>query len=361
MPFSRGRVPRALALGAFIAAGSPLAAQDSTVTTTPRFAIPPVEVHGFLEIYYRAGDPLNRDGYRLRKADLKFSGAISPRLRWRITFDASKLEALNTATGTEADSDAVRGVSVDQRSRMLQDAALTYTVNKYLALDVGQQIVPLSLEGTLNTWSIETVERANFEVERSRAVGLGDVRDIGVAANGRAAGLEYHVGMFNEMGDSQGTTDPNQEKSVLARVSYHTPFLPGFQIGGTGGLQGGPATQKKQRAATEIQYRTPRFVVRGETMAARDGLLRRFGWYGLTAYRLRPELQAVLRYDSWDRDTGAENALSNALQRQIVGGFAYFIEHGNAKLAVNVIHQTFPNISSVRDATFGLFALQALF
>lgn len=361
MLFLRGRVHRALALGAFIASGSPLAAQDSTVSATPRFVIPPVETHGFLEIYYRAGDPLIKDGYRLRKADLKFSGAISPRLRWRITFDAGKVAQLNTSTGTEADSDAVSRVAVDQRSRMLQDAALTYAVNKYLALDVGQQIVPLSLEGTLNTWSIETVERANFEVERSRAVGLGDVRDIGVAANGQAAGLEYHVGMFNEMGESQGTTDPNQEKSVLARLSYHVPFLPGFQIGGTGGLQGGPDAQKKERAATEIQYRTRRFVLRGETMAARDGLLRRFGWYGLTAYRLRPDFQAVVRYDSWDRDTGAESALSNALQRQVVGGFAYFIENGNAKLAVNVIRQTFPNISSVRDATFGLFALQALF
>src|SRR5262249_55645490 len=230
-----------------------------------------------------------------------------------------------------------------------------YSVNKFLGFDVGQQIVPLSLEGTLNTWSVETIERANFEVERSRAVGLGDVRDLGVSANGQAAGLEYHVGMFDEMGDAGGSAgDSNQEKSVLARLSYHAPFLPGFQIGGTGGLQGGLETQKKERAATEAQYRNGRFVLRAETMSARDGLLRRFGWYGLTAYRLRPDFQLVARYDSWDRDTGAENALANALQRQVVGGFAYFIENGNAKLAINVIHQTFPNISTVRDATFGL-------
>ena len=364
MSLFRGRVPRALALGAFIAAASPASraiAQDSTGTTV-KFVIPPVETHGFLEIYYRSGDPLTKDGYRLRKADLKFSGAISPHLRWRITFDAGKALTLNSSRGTESDSAALNGVSVDQRSRMLQDAALTYTFNPYIGFDVGQQIVPLSLEGTLNTWNIETIERANFEVERSRAVGLGDVRDIGVAANGLAQGLEYHVGMFNEMGDAGGsTTDGNQQKSVLARLSYHTPFLTGFQIGGTGGYEGGPPNQKKQRAATEVQYRNSRFVLRGETMAARDGLLRRFGWYGLSAYRLRPDLQLVARYDSWDRDKTAESSLSNALQRQIVGGFSYFIENGNCKLAVNVIRQTFPNISSVRDATFGLFALQALF
>jgi hypothetical protein len=360
MSFFRGRVRWALAFGTSISAVHGARAQDSTAAPV-QFVMPPVDVHGFLEIYYRSGDPLVKDGYRLRKADLKFSGALTPRLRWRITFDAGKAEALNTSTGTKTDSAAVAAVSVDQRSRMLQDAALTYTVNKFAIFDVGQQIVPLSLEGTLNTWNVETVERANFEVERSRAVGLGDVRDIGVSANGTAAGLEYHVGMFDEMGDAGGGTDPNQEKSVLARLSYHAPFFPGFQIGGTGGLQGGLPAQKKERAATEVQYRNSRFVLRGETMAARDGLLRRFGWYGLGAYRLRPDFQLVARFDSWDRDTGAESALSNALQQQVVGGFAYFIENGNAKLAINVIRQTFPNISTVRDATIGLFAFQAIF
>jgi hypothetical protein len=363
MSLFRGRVLEALALGAFIVASSalPAGAQDSTGTTV-KFVIPPVETHGFLEIYYRSGDPLTKDGYRLRKADLKFSGAISPRLRWRISFDAGKALTLNTSTGTDADASAVRSVSVDQRSRMLQDAALTYTVNKFLGFDVGQQVVPLGYEGTQNTWNMETIERANFEVERSRAVGLGDVRDIGAAANGLAHGLEYHVGMFDEMGDDGGSSgDANQAKAVLSRLAYHAPFLPGFQIGATGGYEPGPRTQQKSRAASEMQYRNSRFTVRGETMEARDGLLRRFGWYGLGAYRVRSNLQLVTRFDSWDRDKTAESALSNALERQIVGGFSYFIEGGNAKLAINVIRQTFPNISTVRDATIGLFAFQAQF
>lgn len=362
MSLLRGRVLEALALGAFIvtSAALPAAAQDSTGTTV-KFVIPPIETHGFLEIYYRSGDPLVKDGYRLRKADLKFSGVLSPRLRWRISFDAGKALTLNTTVGTKTDSAALAVVSVDQRSRMLQDAALTYVVNRFVGFDVGQQIVPLSYEGTLNTWNIETIERANFEVERSRAVGLGDVRDIGASANGLAGGLEYHAGLFNEMGDAGGGTDATQAKAVLARLAYHFPILPGFHIGGTGGYEPGLRSQQKSRAASEIQYRNSAFVIRGETMEARDGLLRRFGWYGLSAYRVLPNLQLVARFDSWDRDKGAENTLANALEQQITGGFSYFIEGGNAKLAVNVIRQTFPDISTVRDATIGLFAFQAIF
>src|SRR3954467_7335871 len=153
------------------------AAQD----TTRAF---PVIIHGYVLVYYRSGDPLTKDGYRLRKADLKFSGEISPNLRWRVSFDAAKVLTL-TKTVTEIDdSTALADAALDQRTRILQDAALTYAVNRLLALDIGQQIVPLGLEGTYPTAQVETLERTLFVFERSRAVGLGDVRDIGVSANG---------------------------------------------------------------------------------------------------------------------------------------------------------------------------------
>lgn len=333
------------------------AAQD----TTAGRALLPVEIHGFLQVYYRAADPLNKDGYRLRKADFKFNGVLSPRLKWRISFDGAKALALNTAIGDAKDSATVTGVSIDQKSRMLQDAALTYDVNRRVSLDIGQQIVPLGLEATTSSSVLETIERANFEAERSRAVGLGDVRDVGISANGQLpAGVEYHVGMFNEMGDDQGTTDANDQKAVLARLAYHVPMLPALQFGGTGGWEPGPASQRKQRAATEAQYKTTLFTLRAETMAARDGLLRRFGWYSLGALRPTRDVQLAVRYDSWDRDRTAESALTNALERQVVVGGSYLFENGVAKIALNLVHQTFPNVPSIRTGTFALLAFQAL-
>jgi hypothetical protein len=359
LSFSHARTRRALLLvvSSSLFAWRGAAAQDSV----PAHVLPPFENHGFLQVYYRAGDPLNKDGYRLRKADFKFNGVLSPKLRWRITFDAAKALSLNEATGDVRDTAVVTGVAVDQKSRILQDAALTYLASKYLNFDIGQQIVPLGLEPTTSASALETIERANFEAERSRAVGLGDVRDVGVSANGMIpAGLEYHVGMFNEMGDDQGTTDANTAKAVLARLAYHVPFLPGVQVGGTGGYEPGQLTQRKQRLATEAQYRNSLFTLRAESMAARDGLLRRFGWYGLGALRPTREIQLVARYDSWDRDRTAETALSNAFERQIVVGGSYQIEHGIGKIVLNLIRQTFPNITTVPDATFGLLAFQAL-
>jgi hypothetical protein len=357
---SRARTGRVLGLGTVLTlsfAGR-AAAQDSTAGK----AIPVFENHGFVQVYYRTHDPLTKDGFRLRKADFKFNGSLSPNLKWRITFDAAKALALNLASGEVGDTTVVTTVAIDQKSRMLQDAALTYLASRYMNFDVGQQIVPLGLEATTSASALETIERANFEAERSRAVGLGDVRDIGVSMNGAVpAGLEYHVGMFNEMGDDQGsTTDANDQKSVLARLSYHVPILPGLQLGGTGGYEPGPSTVHKTRAATEAQFRNSLVTIRAETMDAHDGLLKRFGWYGLGALRPTKQLQLVTRFDSWDRDLSGESALTNALEHQFTVGASYLIENGIAKISLNVVRQSYPNVATIPNGTFALIAFQGL-
>jgi hypothetical protein len=349
MPFRRAFL--AIAAAALCRA-FPLAAQDTLAAT-------PVDLHGFLQVYYRTGDPLIKDGYRLRKADLKFSGNISPRLRWRIAFDAAKALNLNK-TVAAGDTAALGDASVDQKSRMLQDAALTYAVNRQLQIDVGQQIVPLSYEGTIPSAKVETIERTLFISERSRAVGLGDVRDIGVAANGVFDIVEYHIGVFNETGDDAGTTDANDQKAVVGRVALHPQWFPGFQIGGSGAFEGGPPSQHRERGAGEIVYSTPLFTLRGEFMQARDGFLHRLGWYGLGAVRPTPRLQLSARFDSWDRDRTRESSVNDALERQIVGAASYIIDSSGAKVVLNVVRQTFPNIETVRPGTILLAAFQAV-
>src|SRR5262249_42290072 len=160
----------------------------------------------------------------------------------------------------------------DQKSRILQDAALTYTPKPEFNLDIGQQIIPLSLEGTIPLGKLETPERTLFAIERSRAVGLGEVRDLGVAANGMSKNIvEYHAGVFNETGEGTGTTDENDQKAYIGRVAIHAPFLPGFQIGSSGGYEGGERLAQRQRIGTEIQYRTSSYTLRAETMSAHDG------------------------------------------------------------------------------------------
>jgi hypothetical protein len=210
----------ALFVTALLLAGSrPSRAQDSVVVHV--FA--PTEIHGFLQTYYRSGDPTTTDGFRLRKADLKFNGQLSPHVRWRIGFDAAKALNLILTGNDTLDALALTAVNTDQRTRMLQDAAITWVQSKSFSADVGQQTIPLSLEGTIPTSSVETIERTMFIVERSRGTGLGDVRDVGASANGfTPVGIEYHGGVFNGTGDDIGIVDasePDPSSSIATCAS----------------------------------------------------------------------------------------------------------------------------------------------
>ena len=347
---------RALGLVALAALPRVASGQDSVAR-----AARSIEVHGFVQVYYRTGDPLTNDGYRLRKADLKFSGDLSPRLRWRVGFDASKVLNLTKTTEETNGEVVLSDVSIDQRGRMLQDAALTLSFPAGMRLDVGQQIIPLSLEGTTPTSQVETIERTMFIVERSRAIGLGDIRDIGASLNGVAAdAFEYHLGLFNETGESQNSTDTNDQKAVMGRFALHLPRSTRFQIGGSGGFQGGPAvSERRERAAGEAQYKDSHLTIRSELMAARDGDLHRFGWYALTAARPTRTVQLVARFDAWDRDLRADATIANSYTRQLTGGASYLFDAGAAKLAVNVIRQTYTN-SLIAPSTFALFAFQGV-
>jgi hypothetical protein len=345
-----------------LAVGAPLPEQLEAQDTGPiAHGLPPMEIHGFIQVYYRSGDPLTKDGYRLRKADLKFSGQVSPNIRWRVGFDAAKVLQLSKTSGLIDDTLALFDVAADQRTRMLQDAALTWIANPYLAVDIGQQIVPLSLEGTISTSKVETVERTLFITERSRATGLGDVREIGISANGTTPqGIEYHIGTFNETGESAGTTDLNDQKSIIGRIVYHPLFFRHLSIGGSGGFEGGAREVRRERGGTEVEFKNPLVTLRTETMAARDGDLRRFGWYSLGALRPTGTLQFVARYDSWDRDRTHETSLTNAYERQVSVGASYLIDGTSAKIAFNLVRQTFPNVNNVTDGTFALIAFQGL-
>jgi hypothetical protein len=339
-------------------------AQDSVAAPllapplAPAFA-PTFSLHGFIQVYYRVGDPLIRDGFRLRKSDIKFSGDVSPRLKWRVTFDAGKLLALSN-TVADVDSSAVlTQAAVDQKTKSLQDAALTYFASRDFNFDIGQQVLPMTLEGSIPSSKMETIERNLFTSERSRAVGLADVRDVGVSANGVALHtIEYHAGIFNEIGDGAGTLDVNQQKSFVGRVSIHPPILPALQFGATGGYEGGARSAQRRRGGTEIQYQVPLFTVRAESMSARDGNLRRSGWYGLGALRPLSSVQLVARYDSWDRDLSNDATIVDAYERQVVLGGSYALDPAT-KISVNVVRQTFPNVDTIRSGTFVLTAFQA--
>ena len=92
MPSSR----RATVLAVILVA-SRLEAQDTTATpraasNEPAPQAPAVQIDGLLQVWYLDGHTITsaHDSYRIRRADVKLSGIISPRVRWRISLDGAK-------------------------------------------------------------------------------------------------------------------------------------------------------------------------------------------------------------------------------------------------------------------------------
>lgn len=361
--------PRLATLLAAILVAGRVEAQDSTSTphSPPSEAVPQapaVQINGLLQVWYLDGHTLTsaHDSYRIRRADVKLSGIISPRVRWRISLDGAKLLNLNKTTTVAADSSVLEDVAVDQRSRILQEASINVTLAPAVRVDVGQQIIPLSYEGITSAAQIETIERTMFIAERSRGGGISDVRDIGAEVRGSVADnhVDYQLGVFNEFGDTQNSTDQNDQKATIGRLAFRLPALPTLQLGASGGFEGGPLPQqRRERAGGEGQFRNRWLTLRAEVMGARDGIFRRLGYYGLGAIRPTPDVELVGRWDYWDPDLHNETGPVNVAERELVAGASYFIESGATRLAANVVRSTFPS-GIVHPSTLLLFSLQVV-
>lgn len=296
---------------------------------------------GLLQAWFTAGGGAST--FRVRRAEIKLSGQITPQARWNLMVDLAKALTVNTTSTTVGGTRVVTGESVNQASRILQDASITVDLGHGVRLDAGQFKVPQSMEGLASAAALETVERALFVSDRARG-GTGDVRDIGVGIRGTLArAVDYQAGLFNGLGESVNATDVDRAKSAGVRATVRLP-LPGLvQVGGSGALdlaaRGDSAGRR--RAGVELAATEGPVTLRSEVVALRDGTARRRGWYAHAGYRFTPRVQAVARVDAWDPDTRRESGAADARERDYLGGVNYYVVGNNLKVQANLVRKTF--------------------
>ena len=256
-----------------VASRAPLAAQDSDARCT-RCRRSRSTVSS--QVYYRAGDPLTKDGFRPSQG--------RPQVQRRHLAAPAVARRVRRRQGARRQQDRGQGRRFDAPERRVDRSEVAHSPGRgahlHSSTDVQRRRRPAdraarASRATIPTSQVETVERANFIVERSRAVGLGDVRDIGVSANGtrRAICSNITLGVFNEPGDAQGTTDANEQKTVIGRLrrapcrSCRTCSSADRER-----TRAVRITQHRERAGGELQYQDRDFTLRGEAMSARDGL-----------------------------------------------------------------------------------------
>jgi len=328
------------------------------------------------------------DTTRLRRAELKLSGNLNPQAYWVMMIDPAKSLSLNTT----AASGNITSVSVNQSSNLLQDLYVGFNlapknVLPHWTVELGQQKVPMSMEGVRSSGKLYTVERALFNTGSTgnNAGRTGDIRengilfrfaDNGVASNdqdvigvsngfkstGNPPKVEAQLGVFQDGGARQNTTDDNNEKEFIGHLIVRPTkgLLLGVYGEASQGVQGPVLKTPRLRLGVEGSYTLGRHLVEAEFVRARDSVvsgstvtnnrLLSTGGYVLYGYTVSPKWQFVARGDYWNANRDNHGA-AYADEKDLTLGFQYFLEGDHSKIQVNWIRK---NINGAMPGSFGL-------
>lgn len=261
------------------------------------------------------------DRFRIRRAELKFSGDIlgNERFLYTVMIDPSQV----TEDGT--------------RKSVLQDAYFTIGKIPFLphhAFQLGQFKLPSEEEGNRSSAKLDFAERSF--VGRN----IGDKRDIGAMLAGMWPYVDYYAGVFN--GAGQNASDTDDRKDLAGKIVLKP--LAGLENWGNLELDTfgyyrpgyGTGYSEKKRLGWGARYEWQQVSLKGAYVSFRDGTVPGYGWYGQAGYYLiSKKLEAVMRYEGYDPNELAANDAG----RDYTLGLNYFIDKHNAKMQINWVHK----------------------
>jgi hypothetical protein len=296
-----------------------------------------IKMGGLLQIWAGTGDNLFGTGVdsslRLRRSELKFTGNINPSAYWTAMIDPARSLSLNTVSS----GGNVTAVSVNAASNVMQDLVLGYKLSPSLALELGQQKVPMSMEGLWSSAKLLTIERSlmnSLPINNGR---VGDIRDAGLMLRYTGAKAEAQAGFFNDAGNRQNQVDDNSKKEFIYHVQYKAlgPLLVGAYQEISGGVNGARETKRK-RLGFEGALDLGKHYLQAEVARAEDNepAVRAEGGYLMNAYQMNPTWQAVVRGDYWNPNRDLKGDLKNT-EQDLTLGLNYLMTGHNSKIQFN--------------------------
>ncbi len=298
---------------------------------------------GLLQTWYANGSQHGDNTLRIRRAELKISGKVAPRVSWAVMIDPAKALSLRQSLTSVGGQQVVIDENVNQSSRMLQDALVTIGFDHGYSIDVGQYKLPFAYEGPNPTSQVLTVERPMFASDRARGGGLGDVRDIGVTMRGALwNNSKLAIGLFDGTGEAMNTTDANDQKVFVANLAAPISIVSGLTIGMSGVYGGSPNSEhaRRDRIAALAEFLRPSFTARAEYVRGVDGDVHREGYYELMAYKLSKSFELVQRIDFFDPDVRRVGSAQDEGATEVLAGLNYYIAGHNAKLQLNAVNRS---------------------
>jgi hypothetical protein len=299
---------------------------------------------------FEQGDNLTKDAdmnktvdtanyFRIRRAQLKFSGAIVPdTIEYLVIADLAKALKGSKSKVVNADNLSTGYYESGQDSSTLLEFALTYKT-KYADVSIGEWKSPISYEANTSSSELLLPERS-YSTRY-----FGDNYDMGIRVEKKLPYLKYSAQLLQ--GSTPNTSDTNKQKDLALRLEFY-PFS-GLFVGGAGLISVGQRdTQKSTRDIIEVDagYDKDGVLVRGEMLWATMGPTDKSrsdsrGMSFSAAYTIANVLQPAVRFGFLDVDETIDRAnmplykkfnLKDDEVRSYEVGLNYLIEGKNAKV-----------------------------
>jgi phosphate-selective porin OprO/OprP len=290
-----------------------------------------LQLNGYVQVRYTHWDT-GVDGFRVRRARFGFKGELLKNFNFKLQVDGT-------------------------RSPILLDAAVEISSIPYATLSFGQFKVPFSLENLTSSSALDLVNRSQTVEELCPAQDIGSTgRDIGVTVSGKFSILEYTLGVFNGSGINRA--DMNDQKDIVGRLILR-PFN-SLAIGvshyiGDQRLPASVVHVNRDRTGVDVFFSKGPAFIKGEYIFARNDQAEAAGWYVRGGYSfIKEKLQALINYDSYDRDL---DLAGNRIDVLTLGLNWFFSQQ--TKLQINYEHHRY-EFAGTTDNVF-LAQFQAYF
>ena len=282
-------------------------------------------------------DPMDTEGFRVRRARLAFGGTIYR--HWEFYLGVDLMDTVGAAMGWGG----------NHGSEIL-DAYIAWTRFPFLRISAGVDKVPFS------AFALASSSKMEF-MERPMTVRLiGPDRRVGITVEGDIWRFSYAAGVYN---GSSGVTTGNQLAgiSTAAHLAFHVlgkptefvPRTPRLSVGGSY-MFDDTSTSYVHRGAANLDLRLYRVRLAGEfiyesvaldmqpgSTTGDSGDSSRYGAAGqLSVFVWRDLLQLAFRYEYFNDNVALS---SYGTQQLFTGGLNFYLLQHKLKLMLNYIRR----------------------
>ncbi len=209
--------------------------------------------------------------FRMRRAEIRFSGSLAENTRWFVMADPAK----NLVAAGD--------------NKILQDLGVAYAITPNLEFILGQFKIPTTAEGYEPSAELLFPERTYI------ARLYGDRRESGAMLAWKES--IFRVNAMISSGQKSNIDDTNDKKDLSIRADVLPTDTTKFGVFASGGDY---SFGMKSRFGASARATLGELLLKGEGVVARDNGVGAHGWAVDTAYSVSDRFQPAARYETFD-------------------------------------------------------------